>query len=186
MTEKILNKKLAFIDIETTGLDYDKHEIIEVGCIIAICERVENKYILTKLDEFEFKTKPNNISNADEIALKINKFKLSDWNNAEDLEHVIKILSEKTIGAVMVAHNIIFDYSFLDRAFKKFNIKNEMNYYGLDTISMAYTKLVNTEDVDKVSLHNLTKYFGIKNENEHSALSDCQATLELFEKLINL
>ncbi|MBY0328908.1 3'-5' exonuclease, partial [Patescibacteria group bacterium] len=31
----MLQQSLAFIDVETTGLDRDKHEIIELGVVIA-------------------------------------------------------------------------------------------------------------------------------------------------------
>ena len=44
-------ENLAFIDIETTGLNMLKHEIIEVGCVLATPE-------LEVIEEFELKIKP--------------------------------------------------------------------------------------------------------------------------------
>lgn len=186
MIENIFTKKLAFVDIETTGLDYDKHEIIEIACIVAICKKVNGKYKLKKLDEFECKVMPEHLENADETALKINKFSVEKWGNSLDQEVALKKLAEISSDCIMVAHNIVFDYSFIDRAFRRVGIENKMNYHGLDTISIAYGKLINDKKVDKITLHNLTKYFKIKNENEHSALADTKAMLELFEKLVNM
>ena len=116
MTEKNFAKKLVFIDIETTGLDFDVHEIIEIGCIIASCEKVKGKYKLKKIDEFECKIMPEHLENADEKALKINKFKIEDWGSAIKLEQALELLASKTEDSIMVAHNIVFDYSFLERA----------------------------------------------------------------------
>jgi len=33
--KKMKNHNLAFTDLETTGLDAHKHEIIEIGCLLA-------------------------------------------------------------------------------------------------------------------------------------------------------
>ena len=49
---------LAFIDIETTGLNLLKHEIIEIGCVLTTPE-------LKVIEEFELKIKPEHIENAD-------------------------------------------------------------------------------------------------------------------------
>lgn len=42
---------LAFVDTETTGLDFDKHEIISIGCVIASQDWSSGKLKLTQLDE---------------------------------------------------------------------------------------------------------------------------------------
>ena len=47
---------LAFIDIETTGLNLLKHEIIEIGGVLTTPE-------LNVLEEFELKIKPEEVDN---------------------------------------------------------------------------------------------------------------------------
>ena len=80
---------LAFIDIETTGLNFLKHEIIEIGCVVTTPN-------LEIIEEFELKIKPENIENADPVALKVNHYNSSDWEGAMSLEKAINILCKKT------------------------------------------------------------------------------------------
>ena len=48
------NQNLAFIDIETTGLLLDKHEIIEIGCVL-VSQGSPGAPKFKKLEEFEIK-----------------------------------------------------------------------------------------------------------------------------------
>jgi DNA polymerase III epsilon subunit-like protein len=85
-------KKIAFIDLETTGLNPYTHEIIEIGCLIA--KQNENgEWIPT--DEFEFKVKPEHIETAQQDALRINGYNETDWMFGHSLEEALKTLSQK-------------------------------------------------------------------------------------------
>lgn len=170
---------LAFIDIETTGLNVLKHEIIEIGCIITDSN-------LKIIEEFNLKIKPKNIKNADEIALKINHYNKNDWKEAYKLKDALKIFSEKIKDCIMVGQNVAFDSSFIEYAFQKNNIKNTLHYHRLDTISIAWAKFHNDENFLHFSLREMCKYFNIENENPHSALSDAKATCELYKKLMEI
>jgi ATP-dependent DNA helicase DinG len=84
----------------------------------------------------------------------------------------------------MVAHNVAFDAGFVDTSLAKQGIVNTMHYHRLDTVSMAYAVLHDEPDVDRYSLAELCKHFGIVNENAHSALADARADFELFKRLM--
>lgn len=170
---------LAFIDIETTGLDVIKHEIIEIGCVITTPK-------LEVIEKFELKIKPKKIKNAEPISLKITHYNKENWVNAYFLEEALKILSERAKDCIMVGQNVSFDSAFLEYAFLKINLKNNMHYHKLDTISIAWAKLYKKRDISHFSLREMCKYFDIKNENPHSALSDAYATYELYKKLLEL
>lgn len=171
---------LSFIDIETTGLNLMQHEIIEIGCIVTDAS-------LNIIEEFELKIKAEHIETADPISLKINHYDPDKWEGAISLKEAIKILADKTEDSTMVGHNISFDSAFLDKAFYETGIKKKFfHYHLLDTISIAFAKLHDREDIEKLSLHELCTYFDIKNEHEHSALSDIRATYELYKKLMEL
>jgi DNA polymerase III epsilon subunit family exonuclease len=170
---------LAFIDIETTGLDFIKHEIIEIGCVITTPN-------LEIIEKFELKIKPENIENADPVSLKVNHYDSTKWEDAQSLDAGIKIISKKVKDCIMVGHNVSFDSEFLESAFLKTKSKNTMHYHKLDTISIAWAKLHDRVDVTHFSLRELCKYFGIKNEQAHSALPDAHATFELYKKLMEL
>lgn len=178
---------LAFIDLETTGLNPDKHEIIEFGCVIVKQSREEGGAIsFDVVEELEFKIKPKRIEDAEPTALRINKYDESAWAFAYDLEEVMPIIAKKTAGAIMVAHNVAFDYGFLEKAFRDTDVEDKMHYHKLDTISMAYAKLHKRDDIDRFSLSKLSEYFGVENTGAHTALPDARATFELYKKLMEI
>lgn len=170
---------LAFIDIETTGINVIKHEIIEIGCVITTPK-------LKIIEKFELKIKPEHIESADKTALKINHYNPEDWISASTLEDTMKILSKKVKDCIMVGQNVAFDSSFLDFAFSKLELENTMHYHKLDTISIAWAKLHKNKKIKRFSLREMCELFDIKNKHPHSALSDAYATYELYKKLMKL
>jgi DNA polymerase III epsilon subunit family exonuclease len=177
---------LAFIDVETTGLDPDVHEIIDLGVVLARQVPQEGKGpALEVLDEFEYKIIPERIFNADPESLKINGYAPEKWAGAKPLKEVMEDFAKRTQGASFVAHNMAFDLEFIKRAFERAGVKNLMHYHKIDTISLAFAKLYHDPKVEKFSLRFLCEYYGIKNENAHTALSDARATFELYKKLVS-
>ena len=176
---------LAFIDTETTGLDPDKHEVIQIGCVLA--KQVWNGTTLTleHIDEFELKIKPDHIETAEPQALRVNGYNEADWIFGYSLPEAMKIFADKTKDAIFVAHNACFDYMYIEKAFRKVGIENPMHYHKLDTISMAFAKLGYDNTVEKFSLRNLCEFYGIENKNAHTALSDARALFHLYEKIVN-
>ncbi len=170
---------LAFIDIECTGLDATKHEIIEIGCVITTPK-------LKVIEKFELKIKPRNIKNADPVALKISHYNPKNWIYAYTLSDAMEIFSKKVKDCIMVGQNVAFDFLFLEHAFAKTKLKNPMHYHKLDTISIAWAKLNKRKSITHFSLREMCKYFGIENKNPHKALSDAYATYELYKKLVRL
>ena len=170
---------LAFIDIETTGLNLLRHEIIEVGCVIATPD-------LKIIEEFELKIKPEHIEDADKTALKVNGYAEENWIFAYTLNEAMKMFSKKVKDCIMVGHNVSFDAAFLESAFAKTQIENTLHYHKLDTVSIAWAKLHKEPDLDRFSLRELCVRFNIKNEHAHTALSDARATFKLYKELMEL
>ena len=170
---------LAFLDIETTGINVIKHEILEIGCVIT-------DYKLQVKEEFEIKIKPEHIENSNPIALKVNHYNQKDWENAIELKNALKIFSKKVKDCIMVGQNVAFDSGFLEYNFEKYNVKNNLHYHRLDTISIAWAKFHNDPNILHFSLREMCKHFDIKNENPHSALSDARATYLLYQRLVSL
>ena len=177
---------LVFVDTETTGLDANQHEIIEIGLVRVKQEwSVGEKPKFTFISEWSAKIKPLHLELADPKALLINGYTPNGWTDAISASDAITLFSEKTNGAIMVAHNVAFDAGFIDNYFKTYGIKNKMHYSRLDTISMAYIALQNNPALNGLSLPELCNYFDITNEHAHSALSDARADFELFKKLMD-
>ena len=183
---QIKKHQLAFIDTETTGLNTEMHELIEIGVVLVSQEWQGTTPVFKVVEEFEVKIIPEHIENADPVALKVNGYDPKDWIGAIPLADAMELFAKKTEDAIMIAHNVTFDSAFIDKAFKKTGVINKMHYHRLDTISMAFAKLHLDEIVDKYSLRFLCEYFKIENTREHSALPDARATFELYKKVLAL
>jgi DNA polymerase-3 subunit epsilon len=178
---------LAFIDLETTGLDPEKHEILEIGLVLARQTLTPGRGSQVELiEEVEWKVKPEHIETAEPEALRINRYNEADWLFASSLQQVIEALAEKTNDAIMIAQNVTFDWGFLERAFRRTGVQNKMHYHRLDLLSMAYAKLYHSEKLTKFNLASLAEYFGLKNERAHTALADTRVTYEVYKKLLEV
>jgi DNA polymerase-3 subunit epsilon len=144
----------------------------------------DGEFVVT--DELNLKIQPKNLEKAEPQALRINGYNEADWLFAVSLEDAIKELSKKTDGAIFIAHNVTFDYGFIENAFKKTNVENKMHYHKIDTISLAFGILHSSDDLGKLSLKALCEKYGIENKRAHSAFADAYATYEVFKKLMNL
>ena len=183
------NLKLAFVDLETTGLDPMNHEVIEIGIVLAEQSKdADGKQTLTLLSEHNIQLKPVHIENADPKGLEVNKFYKRDWSAAVEqkvgLEQAIKILN----GSVFIAQNVGGDWAFLLKAGADHGVKFEgaVHYHKLDLASMAFGKLYHDPKLFKFSLRELTEYFGVTNQDAHTALADARATYEVCKKLLAL
>lgn len=178
----MLQQPLAFIDIETTGLDRDLHEIIELAAVITRMKDGE----LVVTDQIDLKIQPKNIENAEPQALRINGYNDADWLFAVSLEDAMREFAKKTEGAIFVAHNLTFDYGFVETALKRTNTENKMHFHKLDTIALAFGILHTNDDIGKLSLRALCEKYGIENKKAHSAFADAYATYGVFKKLLGL
>jgi len=174
-------KKIAFVDIETTGVDPYKHEILEIGCLVAK-QNDDGSFVM--IEEFEVKVKPEHIENAEPQALRINGYDEANWMFAHTLEEALRLMNQK-LGddATMIAHNITFDYSFIINAYSRLGMKDPF-FHKYDTLTMAMMRFKDEEDTQRLSLRALCEKFGIKNEKAHTALADVRATFEVFKRLM--
>jgi exonuclease I len=178
-------KSIAWLDIETSGLDVNKHEIIEIAIVIT-------DFDLNELKSYEAKTLMIHPNNADKKALAINGYDEQLWKSVgiHVLEAVKKISSMIPYGefAIPAGHNISnFDLPFIRKAFKFNNIFCPLSYYTLDTYSLAVTYMVKNK-IDESLLPNLklttlTKVFGIEHNMAHSAMADVRANIEVYKQL---
>ncbi len=178
---------LAFIDVETTGFDPDKHEIIEIGGIIARQVPVPGRGAkLEVIEEFEYKIKPEHLETASPEALRVNSYNDADWLFAISLAEAMKLVQEKTANAMMVGQNVNFDWNFIQAAFKKCGLENKMFFQKLDLIPMAFTKSYHETGLERFNLEALANYFDVKSETFHSALADVRTTFNIYKKVLEI
>tara|TARA_B100000575_G_C23087622_1_gene626871 strand:- start:833 stop:1438 length:606 start_codon:yes stop_codon:yes gene_type:complete len=168
--------KLVWFDIETTGFNPFKNEIIEIAAIDNNGDTFEkliqpNKSIPKKITEI------TNITN--EMV-----------RDKEDIETVmqqfvsfIKGTENNQRPIYLIGHNIhSFDMPFVKAKCNQFNIKLP-NIYLLDTLRMSQYILT---DQWSHSLESLCNLFGVDNNNAHRAMSDVYATQIIYCNLCSL
>jgi len=169
----------AFVDTETTGLAFS-HEMIEIAVLRA------SNYNFAVLEEWEAKIKPKNIAIASPEALIVAHYSEAAWAGARPLEEVMPEFVEKTKNTILVGHNLPFDWTHIHRALAACNLEPPFWYKGLDTVSLAWYLLRGEKGIQSFSLQELSKYFGITQDNPHSALDDARTTHRVFVKLVGL
>lgn len=123
---------LVVTDVETSGLDPEFHEILEIGAVRCDADTLEQR------GRFELKVKPSHLMTADPMALMVNGYNETDWNSAVPIETALKRYVAFAKGAIFTAHNVAFDWSFLRAALLAARVPNELDYHHLDVGSMAY------------------------------------------------
>ena len=174
------NKNLLFIDIETTGLDISKHEIIEIAAILV---NTKNMKVISR---FVIKVKADNIKIADPRALKITGYNNKEWKKAASLREALIKLSDFGKDAILIGWNIASDWSFLGRDYYKLKIEPEFDYHKLDAMSIAYAKLIGDDKYNHMRLVKVGPLLGFKSWKIHSALDDVTVTYKVFKKLMEL
>jgi len=173
-------KKLVFVDVETTGLSPIRHEIIEIASIV-----VEG-HDFSQVRTFESKIFPEHIQNAEKEALEINGFNPKDWEGAPSQKKALGEFANIAPGGVIVGWNVSFDWAFLESGFERLGIIHKFDYHQIDAMSVAYGKLFKMGEFKNLGLRKVAPIFGIKlSETEtHSAVKDVKATYEVFRKVM--
>jgi len=166
----------SFIDTETTGPE-PRHELIEIAAIKV------SSYNFAILEEWEAKIKPRRIELADRESLAIVRYSQEDWREAMDLESAIKIFLEKTAKTILVGHNLLFDWFYINQALAECKLQPTFHYKGLDTFSLGWQKLRHLPNLKNLSLSEMARHFGIVQERPHSALDDARTAYKVFLKL---
>ncbi len=171
------DRNLCFIDLEFTGLDLSKHEILSIACVLV------SPKTLKVLSEKEWKIKIKHPENIDPQARELIEFDKQDWSSAASLSEVLYELNEFTNYATLIGYNIAFDWSFLHRDFEKLQIKPKIDYHMLDIMSLAYLNFKEKGQPKNISLRAVAQRLAISVSDTHGALTDARATYEIYKKL---
>ncbi len=152
------------VDLETTGFDPIKDEILEVAAV-----KFQNGIVL---DRFDTLVKVDR--DIPEMVTHITGIKKEDLANAPYWDEVKPALEIFLRDQTIIGHNVFFDTNFLK--LKGVNVSDQM----YDTLPLATILLPN---MPSYSLETISKILNLAHENKHRALSDAEATFELFELL---
>jgi DNA polymerase III alpha subunit (gram-positive type) len=172
----LADKKLAFTDLELTGLCLKKHEIIEIGVLIYNQHRDEIE------KEWSVKVAPLHIETASQKALVINGYINNPDNYRNKLNPSLIKFNSIVKGCMLVGYNIGCDVGFIKRDMDKLNIRPTFSRIPLDLMSMVWFAIKDS-NIKGMSLDTVCDYFDICNIGSHSALIDCRRSYELYRKL---
>lgn len=179
-------------DTETTGLDPNKNDVIEVS--------------FWRLSDDQQKTwciKPLSPENIEDSALKINGHKKEDillktafgretYHEPSDAVSEIEmwVMDDGTAveDRIFVGQNPKFDWDFLLNLWKKVDAKESFPFsrFILDTIQLArLIDFCTGKTRERYNLSALVKDFGVTRHKAHRAADDVKMTKELFEKMIS-
>lgn len=179
------------IDIETTGFNKEKHQILEIGMLILRDDKV--------VDEFEISVKhPEYLVTVG--AMKANKIDLISHDKLaiitkEAVEKILEFLSKNKIqedGFIVLGQNIQFDIGFLEKLLlKEGKIKEFREFVSYRTIDIMQLAMIrNLENKIALENQNLDYLLQALNidipTNRHRALADCYLEFEVYKKLLNL
>ena len=159
----------AIIDIETTGNSYKNGKITEIAIFQHNGIEITGSFstlIYPEMDVPYFITKLTGINN--EMLEGKPKF-----------FEVAKQIIEFTAGRVFVAHNVHFDYKFVQEEYKRLGYKFQRK--TLCTVQLARKLLPGH---NSYSLGKLCSNLDIEITERHRAAGDALATVKLFEILL--
>jgi DNA polymerase-3 subunit epsilon len=168
--------KLAFVDIETTGLDPEKHEIIDIAVVVV------EPGTLEPVLQWSAKILPEHIETADPWALEVNGYTPDGWRHAMPMHRARIALESLLGGAVLAGHAVCFDREFILRHVFHGD-RDSVGRYVLDTGAVAVATMVQMANV-RPSLSRLCKHLGVENRAQHTALGDVEATLECARRML--
>lgn len=160
------------LDIETTGLDYTKEKMVEFAAV-----RLENGKIK---DEFQTLINPQQHIRKSSIAIHgITPDMVEDAPTEEEaMPKILDFIKDYPI----VAHNAIFDYSFLNEA----SIRTTGKPLENTRIDSQHMFKEIFPDLESHGLEALTKKFDVELTNHHRAMADTMGLALAYPKLKKL
>ena len=159
----------AIIDIETTGNRYKFGKITEIAIYQHNGQEITGEFstlINPEIDIPVFITRLTGISN--EMV-----------KNAPKFYEVAKKIIEMTAGRIFIAHNVSFDYKFVQEEYKRLGY--DYRQKTMCTVKMSKKLLPGHRSY---SLGKLCSDLDIKIDGRHRAAGDALATVKLFEILV--
>ena len=168
MFDKLKDSEYIVLDLETTWLIPYREWITEIAAI-----KCKNWKIL---DEFQTLINPErHIPNWIVRLTWITNEMVAD---APTIKEVMPIFSEFLGNAIIVWHNVSFDFRFLSY----YHYQCMWNYLENETLCTLKIARKLLPELPNKKLWTICEYFGITNERAHRAMWDTRATLKVLER----
>ena len=165
---------LAF-DVETTGLDSDKDEILEIGIVRTENGEIQERY--TQLFRPSVPIPP--------VITQLTGIREEDCVGQPTVEEKFSEIVACMETGFIVAHNADFDFSFLHNAWKR---------YSPDVPTVGPSRILDTLELSRLLLpwlpnHRLgtvSEHLHVQPESRHRALADAETTSSIFRELLSM
>lgn len=161
------------LDIETTGTDSRRDEIIEMAALVVEGDAVSKQFQAMIRTEKELSPSITKLTGITAEMLR---------EEGQELAKALPLLIQFIGELPVVGHNIDFDYDFIRVACKKLDIPR-LNNKRIDTLELS-RRLVRS--VRNHKLPTLLQHFQIESNSNHRGIADCFSTHELYLKLKEL
>ena len=162
--------EFATIDFETTGFSPTRNRIIEIGVV-----RSDSSGKL--IDEYQTLIQPKqDVGRTD-----IHGITPTHLKNAPTFDQITQDLARILNGAILVAHNAKFDFSFLEHELERAN-QSFADVDGLCTLELVYQVIPSGSR----KLVQCCEHFGIPLGQAHTAIEDARMTSKLCVKLFEI
>ena len=164
----------VILDTETSGLDFEKDRIIEVGCI----ELINGIFTGKKFHKYY---KPENIiiSQESEQIHGLNNSLLSSFPTFDDsVEELLDFIHQSQL----IIHNVQFDLTMINQSLKRKSLKELDRNNTLCTLELAKKKFPGSKN----NLNALCRRFDINldSREKHGALIDSFLLLDVYNELL--
>jgi DNA polymerase III epsilon subunit-like protein len=173
--------QLVFVDLETTGLDAERHGIIEIGGIF------ETDGIRDPAD-FQALANPGQVEYS-EGAVEVHRIPHDTIAAAPPLEQVLRQFDSRCANeAILSGWNTKFDEAFLYKAYQRYGIPWRFDYHIFDVWSLyKRLQLVGKLPTDlRLGLGTIAQHYQVirNGEDHHRALTDVEWTWRLYRLAI--
>lgn len=162
--------KFCVIDLETTGLNVKRDEIIAFACVpVQELKLLVNNayYTLVKPEKYKIES------------MKYHGISINDLKKAPSFNEIANNIL-KTLDGIIVGHSVEFDYMFLKKSFKKIGIKFEKDVIDIILIEKWLAKKEKDIKLD-VTIEGLMNRYGLNDYYRHNAFADAFFTAQIFQ-----
>ena len=182
----MFKKDILLIDIESTGLDVTRHEIIQLAAILL------DKKTLREKKSFTTFIKPRHWERRSAPAMAVNKIKFSQLSGAPSLKTALQRFHAAFPKNVILAnYGGNHDVVFLAAAYRISKLRYPYDYHTFNMWALCYTymalrnKLNNKKKFAGFSLEDISKHFKIPvPANRHDALADCRIEADILRHVL--
>lgn len=183
----MFTRDLVVFDIECTGLNLAKHEVLQIAAI-----RLD-KDSLAEVARFSSYVKPQNWNTQDPEAMAVNKIAYDVVANSPDIVNVLELFEAAFPPAevLLTAYNSWFDMAWVRQSYERLGRHSPFEFHSFDIWALAYlywcqeSRMGNPKKPIGFGLSDMADLLGITTTgNFHDAITDVEAEAEILRRLL--